>query len=268
MAKKKFRVGVAARTVDGREIKREYIEKAAKLYNPDVYGARINLEHIRSVTADSPFKALGDVLSVEFKMEKVGDKERPVMYAELDPTDDLVAMNKSGQKVFTSMELQPDFPEPGDWYLVGLAVTDSPASMGTQRLSFSAAETSANLIGEYSEAEMLSEEETKTPGFIEKFTSRIDEIFSGLKKSTDNKTGDLEAALELFATEFEKFASALPADPTETINELKSQLASMQEQFTAQAADLKELSEAMESVELHQRRPAATGGDGEQKADF
>lgn len=260
-AKNKFRVGVAARTVDGREIKREFIEKAAALYNPDVYGARINLEHIRAVMPDSPFKALGDVLSLEFKTEKVGDQERPVIYAELEPTDDLIAMNKAGQKVYTSMELQPDFPEPGDWYMVGLAVTDSPASMGTQRLSFSAAKQGENLIGEYSETDLLfSDEETDEsedtrPGIVD----RIKQTFAKLRKETNGKNSELESAIELMAQEFTALAEAMPSQ--NAIADLKTELASMQEKFTAQAAELEELSAAMESMERFESRPPATGGD-------
>ena len=37
-------------------------------------------------------------------------------------------MNKAAQKVYTSMEIQPNFANTGKCYLVGLAVTDDPAS--------------------------------------------------------------------------------------------------------------------------------------------
>ncbi|GHL58540.1 hypothetical protein ECZU31_18150 [Escherichia coli] len=41
-------------------------------------------------------------------------------------------MNKAAQKVYTSMEIQPNFANTGKCYLVGLAVTDDPASLGTE----------------------------------------------------------------------------------------------------------------------------------------
>ncbi len=45
---------------------------------------------------------------------------------------------KKGQKLFTSMEVSPKFAGYGKAYLVGLAATDNPASLGTEMLTFSA----------------------------------------------------------------------------------------------------------------------------------
>src|SRR5690606_33204662 len=55
-----------------------------------------------------------------------------------DPTPDLVQMTKARQKIYTSVEVDPDFAGTGEANLVGLAVTDSPASLGTEMLQFSA----------------------------------------------------------------------------------------------------------------------------------
>ncbi|PNB14442.1 GPO family capsid scaffolding protein, partial [Pseudomonas sp. DP16D-E2] len=41
------------------------------------------------------------------------------------------------QKLFTSIEIQPEFADTGKPYLRGLAITDDPASLGTQPLHFS-----------------------------------------------------------------------------------------------------------------------------------
>tara|TARA_R110001583_G_scaffold48027_1_gene150284 strand:- start:42064 stop:42879 length:816 start_codon:yes stop_codon:yes gene_type:complete len=266
--KKKFRVGVAARTVDGREIKSEWIKKAAALYSPEVYGARINLEHIRGVLPESAFSMLGDVLSLEFTQEDIGGVKRDVIYAELEPNDELIAMNKKGQKVYTSMELQPDFPNEGDFYMVGLAVTDSPASMGTQRLSFNAAKTGKNMIGEYSETEfMFSDDENEDddrPGILE----RITKMFSGLKKVTDSKNGELELAIESIAEEFTNFAKSIPSDNSSEVAELKAQLQLLKTNYSALKLTCDELSTAMEGTEKFNRRPPATGGDGEEQVDY
>lgn len=45
---KRFRIGVEGATTDGREIQREWLEQMASSYNPTVYTALINLEHIKS----------------------------------------------------------------------------------------------------------------------------------------------------------------------------------------------------------------------------
>ena len=58
-----FRIAVEGATTDGRKILREWISQMAQNYNRDVYGARVNLEHIKGYYPDSPFKRYGDVLA-------------------------------------------------------------------------------------------------------------------------------------------------------------------------------------------------------------
>lgn len=267
MAKKKFRVGVAARTVDRREIKPEYISSAAASYDPDVYGARINLEHFRGIVPGSPFGAYGDIISLEYKEEVIGGKKRGALYAEIEPTSELIELNKKGQKVYTSMELQPDFPEEGNWYLVGLAITDSPASMGTQKLSFSAAEKEKNhLFTAYEELEFIDDDadsEESTPRVVD----RIKAMFSKLKKSTDNKNGELEEAIELLAQEFTALAQQLPADNSAEVANLKSELATLQESFNTLQSQYQEINNALEGSERFSRRPPATGGNSSVETD-
>lgn len=137
---KTFRVAVEGDTVDGRIIERSWLVDAAQTYNRDTYGARVNVEHIRGITADKPFKAYGDVLSLsteEIELTLAGKKVKKLaLNAEIEATDELVAMNTDKQKIYTSIEIQPNFANTGKAYLVGLAVTDSPASLGTEVLNF------------------------------------------------------------------------------------------------------------------------------------
>ncbi len=58
---KRFRIGVEGATTDGREIQREWLEQMAASYNPAVYTALINLEHIKSYLPDSTFNRYGKV---------------------------------------------------------------------------------------------------------------------------------------------------------------------------------------------------------------
>jgi len=60
-----FRVATEGATTDGRNIERRQIEEMAASFNPQTYGARIWLEHLRSLLPDGPFKAYGDVLAVK-----------------------------------------------------------------------------------------------------------------------------------------------------------------------------------------------------------
>lgn len=52
MAKKskRFRIGVEGATTDGRVIERDWITQMAASYNPQVYTALINMEHIKGFT--------------------------------------------------------------------------------------------------------------------------------------------------------------------------------------------------------------------------
>ena len=62
-----FRIATAGDTTDGREIQENWIQEIAETYNPQTYGARINVEHIRSVLPDSSFGAYGNVIAVKPK---------------------------------------------------------------------------------------------------------------------------------------------------------------------------------------------------------
>ncbi|MFA5633252.1 MAG: GPO family capsid scaffolding protein [Porticoccaceae bacterium] len=136
-----FRVATEGATTDGRKISRQWIEQMAKNFDPKKYGARVWLEHMRGLFADGPFAALGDVTAV--KAEEV-EGGKLALFVQLDPTDQLKDINGKRQKVYTSIEVDPEFADTGEAYLVGLAVTDSPASLGTDMLQFSAQQGTAS----------------------------------------------------------------------------------------------------------------------------
>ncbi len=132
---KPFRICVEGATTDGRKVQREWLTQIAANYDPQTYGARINMEHYNF--SWSP--RFGDVESVFTEEIKDGALAGKLgLYGVLSPTDDLVEMNRKRQKVYTSAEINLDFADFGGAYLVGLAVTDSPASLGTEMLQFSA----------------------------------------------------------------------------------------------------------------------------------
>ncbi len=140
---KKFRsnwfcVAVEGATSDKRTIKRAWLEQAAKNFNPATYGARIWLEHFRSLLPDSPFKAYGDVLAVKTDEIDINGHKKLALFAQVEPTPELIALNKAKQKIYSSIEIDDSFADTGEAYIVGLAVTDSPASLGTDVLAFSA----------------------------------------------------------------------------------------------------------------------------------
>lgn len=138
-----FRVAVEGATAtDGRTIERQWIDEIVATYNQETYGARVNLEHIRGYTGEGPFIAYGDVLAVEKREVEltIGGKrqKRLALYAQIEPTAELVALTKKKQKIYTSIEVHPNFANTGKAGLVGLAATDNPASLGTEVLKFAA----------------------------------------------------------------------------------------------------------------------------------
>lgn len=137
-----FRVAVEGATVDGRTIKRNWLEEMAASYNPQTYAARINCEHLRGFSPEKPFFSYGDVTALkteEIELEIGGKMEkRLALLAQITPNAEFSRINKAGQKVFTSIEVNENFSGTGKAYLVGLACTDSPASLGTERLEFAA----------------------------------------------------------------------------------------------------------------------------------
>ncbi|MDM5133964.1 GPO family capsid scaffolding protein, partial [Aeromonas piscicola] len=69
------------------------------------------------------------------KTEEVDGKLK--LFAVLCPNRDLVYWNQSGQYQFCSIEPFEQFADLGRTYLIGLGVTDQPASTGTTHLKFS-----------------------------------------------------------------------------------------------------------------------------------
>jgi hypothetical protein len=269
MAKKaKFkRVAVAGQTTDGRTIAPEWLTQAAKNYNQEKYGARVNLEHYRSLYPDSAFRAYGDVRSVYAEEVEINGEKKMALFAEIDPTDDLIKLTKARQKVYTSIELDLDFAGSGEAYLVGLAVTDNPASLGTEYLQFCAGagekspqasrkQKPANLFSSAIEAEIeLTDEADKGPTLAERITA----MFSIHKKQSTADFGDVHQAVETVAKEVTTIDADLQKKFTTqaaTITELTSQ-----QEATAKAlADLTAKLEGQEDFS-HKRQPA-TGAQG------
>lgn len=129
------RVATSGKTIDGRTIDVQELRDMAETYDPATYTATIWYEHIRYMGS------LGTVAAL--KAEDVEDG-KVALFAQLKPNDRLLQLNKEAQKLFTSVEIQPNFADSGKAYLGGLAVTDEPASLGTQELHFSRRATAGN----------------------------------------------------------------------------------------------------------------------------
>ena len=133
-------IGVSGETADGRTISAKELQEMAEQYDPEIYGARINLEHMNFLFPDFA-GGYGDV--IELKAEPwAKDETKTAMLAKLNITESLQKLWDSGQKIYTSMEITPRFADTKKAYLTGLAITDTPASLGTTA-NYTAAKTKA-----------------------------------------------------------------------------------------------------------------------------
>lgn len=155
-------IGTAGPTVDGRNISDQMLMDAAETYDPDEYTAVISSDHMLWL-----FGNFGDVCKLRTAQDKKG---RTALQARIHPNRRLIEMNNQGQRMHTSMELDTNFAGTGKTYLMGLAVTDEPASLGTTALKFSRKNSSQELmIGEAVELESFNfdqasnKSETKDP---------------------------------------------------------------------------------------------------------
>lgn len=269
-----FRVALEGDTTDGRKIERSWIEQMAKGYDRAKYGARIWMEHLRGIMPDGPFKAYGDVVALKTEEVTIDGQKKLALLAQIDATPDLVAMNKARQKIYSSIEVDPNFARSGQAYLAGLGVTDSPASLGTEMLSFAAGaaanplsarkQNPDNLFGAAQEVALEFEEETK-PSVGESLFSRVKELLSGKAKDDAGHFADIRQAVEAIATSqkeaLEKFAtfSKTLDDTTKT---LQSFTASQAEDRAALATLREQFDKAPDGSP---QRPPATGGNGNAK---
>ena len=190
-------VATEGATVDGRIITTNWIKDMAELYSQEEYTALIWPEHYRSQWTSFQGKNWGTV--DEVKAEKKNGKLR--LFAKITGNHYLTEANKDGQKLFTSIEPDPDYRTSGRCYLMGLAVTDSPASSGTTRLKFAMGNKECE--HEYSQLEPfifepnLNEESEETSFFkiAKEFFSRKSTSIDIEQKETRVTEEQLKAAL-------------------------------------------------------------------------
>lgn len=279
MAKSKFfRVFTEGDTTDGRVILRSWIEQMAKNFNPAKFGPRVWLEHIRGILPDSPFKAYGDVTAVKAEEVTIDGQKKLALYAQIDATDDLVAMNKKRQKIYTSVEIDPNFAKSNEAYLVGLAVTDSPASLGTEMLAFAAGaktnplaerkQSPDNLFTAAQETLIEFEEEAgnreREQG--ESLFTRVMDLLKGKNKDDAGRFADIGKAVEAVAgaqrdllTQF----SVLQAD----IKAAADKLTALATDTAADRKAFADLKAALDKEPTGAKRPPAAGGTGAQMTD-
>lgn len=271
-----FRIAVEGDTCDGRVISGEDIQDMADTFDPRVYGCRINLEHLRSVIPDSVLKRYGDV--VEVKSEVISDDSalngKKALFAKIAPLDELVSMVRAGQKVYTSVEIRPNFANSGKSYLVGLAVTDDPASLGTEYLEFCSRASQNPLAGKkdqpgdlFSVASLAELEFEDVPDtMLNSLTATVKAIFSRKQATDDARFNDVHEAV---TTVTEQVQTNL-TETDKRVTELETAFAQLKQDVTSKAEEnaqaFSSLKSSLDNTEsLSQpRREKSKGGTGDE----
>ena len=293
MSKTKFtRVAVAGLTAsDGRTIEPLWLTQAAKNFNPATYPARVNVEHIRGLAADGPFPMLGDVVALRTQTDDIEiagkTEKRLALYAQIEANDKLKGYLKADQKKYTSIEIEPNFNGTGEAYLMGLAATDSPASLGTEALQFST--RSDDDYAKIRKAELDKRKQTPTCLFSAAFAtsiefedeaaspdadSLVDKIVGKIKLAIAPKeepkpepqqqqlTDPNAALVTAFTAGLKELGSDLAAAMKTSSDKADARFAKIESDFAALRNDV----EATPSRNYTQR-PPATGGEGLELAD-
>ncbi|AVS66655.1 phage capsid protein [Paracidovorax avenae] len=264
-----FRVATEGATTDGRVIERAWIVQMAANFDPKKYAARVWVEHLRSTLPDGPFRAFGDVLALQSRDVEDGKK---ALFAQIKPLPDLVSMTRAGQKLYTSIEVNPKFADSGEAYLVGLAVTDTPASLGTEMLTFAQQHPEMSPLKArkqqpenlFTAAQPTDIEFEGEDGSAAKFSAAMQAIlakFSGKARSDDTRFADVVKGFEEVAEVMGEQAAELDAQ-----KKAHDKLAS---DFAALSTKHGELVAKLENTPAgnHSQRPAATGGADQVLAD-
>ncbi|MFX8869234.1 GPO family capsid scaffolding protein [Acinetobacter baumannii] len=255
-----FRIAVAGDTTDGREIEANWIIQMAQNYNPETYGARINVEHLRSVYPGGTFGAYGDVLALKTEKVTINGEEKDALFAQIEPTQSLIELNKQKQKVYTSIEVDTNFANKGSAYLIGLAVTDSPASLGTEMLKFAAGakenplnnkkQRPENLFTAAAEATLEFEEVKEPQSYSAGLLDSVKKLFTKQKKAeekTAESFSEQEQAIIEIATETSKQGQA--------VTELEEKYTNLSNGHSQLQKDFNELKSKLGGEEEHEPRP-------------
>ncbi|MGE6107886.1 GPO family capsid scaffolding protein [Aeromonas sobria] len=272
-------IATEGKAVDGRDITRDWLTDMAETYDPDFYTALLWPEHDRW----SNFGVVQALKTVE-----VDGKLK--LFAILCPNRDLIYYNQNGQYQFCSIEPFENFADTGRTYLLGLGVTDEPASLGTTRLKFNT-KHKGHTIGASEQLDLSAfklPKHEKADGLIAKFFSFLASHGEQEPHPTPSQPEDEEMKPEQFdqmlgaltglGTKIDGFSAKLDAKPTpeqpaptttepdkveenpgitaEQFNKLEQTLASLTDKFGELNTKIDQF-----SVEKPGQRPGALGGD-------
>lgn len=257
-----FRAFTEGQTVsDGRTITGEMIDQIVETFNPSTYTPGVNIEHLSGFSPEGPFNRYGDVTAVKAQIDDITvagkTEKRKALYAQVAALDSLVLLASNGQKPFPSVELTADYAGTKKVGLVGLAFTDNPASIATQKLNFSqAAAVNGNLVANGDEAIALEFEATpqSTDAIVDGLFSRFMDKIRGNKEPEKKPEQKPEPANDNFASALEDLTGTFKEALVAAVKPVSDSLAALQGDFATMKGKLET------SEQPGFSRPPATGG--------
>jgi hypothetical protein len=183
----------------------------------------------------------------------------------------MVQMTDKGQKVYSSIELHPQFALNGKAYVVGLAMTDTPASLGTERLKFASQQRASVMAFNNQQGEAPMFTEALEAEVIELTAQRSDEgarwfnrvmsIIGKGQKTDDQRFSQMHQVVEAVAQsqseQIDRFSAAEQErqEDKAAIQKLTTELAELRQKLVSTEASFSQ-------------RPPANGGANAQLADY
>lgn len=268
-----FCVAVAGSTTDGRVIEATWLNQIAKNYNTNTYTALGNMEHFRSVYPDGVFGTYAKVLAAKTEEIEINGVKKTALFVQVDAYDSLLELHQKGQKLFTSIEVNPNFADTGEAYLIGLAFTDSPASLGTQIMEFASKNPEANpftskkqhkdnLFTAAAEVNIEFEEtEASTVGLFSKVLDWLKPKQEGQDNKNNGQFKEVSDSIEAIAKTF--------GDTQTELSTLKNDYSTLQTKHSNLENQFNELKVKL-GHEAHQDTPPApeNSGNFSEKVDY
>lgn len=257
-------------TLNGFPVEREHIQQMAQDYDPNLYCGRVNLDHIKSLFPDSQFRSyslISGVNTVELTEGELAGKLGLEVTIDVDDSKDeyIVNLNKSGQKIFSSIEYWPSFPQTKRAYLTGVALTDYPAAIGSRPIELSTTSRglpahgnlyTASLETECHLLEQQQEDHKAEKEAGNKFLSTISNWLGLERKHNSGENANLREAITLTAQQ----CGNLLTEQADIKQQLQTLSTTQQELLTVK----NELSELKKQLSREdgsgQHRPPVSGG--------
>lgn len=233
-------IATSGQTVDGRIIEPQWLHDAADTYSRNTYTAMIWPHHPQFELGEREFTCnLGEVDAL--KVEEVEGKTK--LYAKLIPNQFLIEANRMGQKLFTSAEFWEDFGGSGREYLFGLAVTDIPASLGTEKITLVFDGEQYNAARGNIETFSLGKMKNNKPSVWGRlFSTRKNKVFAAddtqqpPQGEDENKMEELRDLIEKMLTRIKALEDAATGTTTDSQDEAAAEVGDLAEEI-AEVAD-------------------------------